>query len=87
MLKTEPICLVLVGLMTGRPADEKLVVLEIFKIRQLYSRHVFRLFESIFSLGKVVSVHLWTVFCDSIVLRFFQAHFWEAIVFLDNPYY
>ena len=26
-------------------------------------------------------------FCDSIVLRFFGIHFWEAIVFLDNPYY
>ena len=43
----------------SRLLDEKLVVLEIFKIRSLDYRHVFRLFESIFSLGKVVPIHLW----------------------------
>ena len=33
VLKTGPIHLVLVGLTAGSPSDEKLVVLEIFKIR------------------------------------------------------
>ena len=66
----------------GRPSDKNLVVLEIFKIDLLDSRQLFRLFQSIFSLGKVVPIHLWTIFCGSIVWRLLlrRCIFMEAIL-------
>ena len=43
-----------------RPSDENLVVV-IFKIQKLDSRCLFRLFELIYSLGKVIPIHLFVL--------------------------